>query len=273
MLQHVWLIPVGFLLGAYGTIIGAGGGFLLVPLLLFAYPEEAPDTVTSISLAVVFFNALSGTLAYSRQKRIDYRSGLIFSAATVPGAILGALSTNLFSRRLFDGMFGALMILATALLVLRPTKKAKPNPLGSSQYQRRVVTEANGTEHAFFYNLPLGIGISVVVGYISTLLGVGGGFIHVPALVHLLNFPVHIATATSQFILAVMALTGTGVHLLTGTFTHGFRRTLMLGIGVLVGAQMGAYFSERLRGDWIIRGLAAALGLVGLRLVWRALAL
>ncbi|TMA11893.1 MAG: sulfite exporter TauE/SafE family protein, partial [Deltaproteobacteria bacterium] len=93
MEQYLWLIPVGFVIGAYGTLIGAGGGFVLVPLLLLLYPEEKPEIITSISLAVVFFNALSGSMAYGRLKRIDYRSGIVFSVATIPGAILGALTT------------------------------------------------------------------------------------------------------------------------------------------------------------------------------------
>jgi hypothetical protein len=98
-------------------------------------------------------------------------------------------------------------------------------------------------------------------------LGIGGGIIHVPALVHILNFPVHIATATSHFILAIMALTGTGVHIFVGTFHHGIRRTIALAIGVLIGAQLGASLSNRVGGVWIIRGLAIALGLVGIRIL------
>ena len=69
-LEYLWLIPLGFVVGAYGTLIGAGGGFLLVPVLLLLYPRETPETITSISLAVVFFNALSGSIAYARMKRI-----------------------------------------------------------------------------------------------------------------------------------------------------------------------------------------------------------
>src|SRR5690554_3005168 len=75
----VWpgLVLVGLGVGVYGTIIGAGGGFLLVPLLLYLYPDLPPESVTALSLGVVFFNALSGTQAYARQRRIDYEAGLI----------------------------------------------------------------------------------------------------------------------------------------------------------------------------------------------------
>ena len=103
------------------------------------------------------------------------------------------------------------------------------------------------------------------------MLGVGGGFIHVPALSRLLNFPVHVATATSHFVLAVMALTGTIVHIFNGAFEHGVRRTAILAVGVLIGAQIGARLSNRIGGKSIIRGLALALVFVGLRLVWSEL--
>jgi uncharacterized membrane protein YfcA len=119
-LNYLWLLPLGFLVGAYGTLIGAGGGFLLVPILLLLYPQETPETITSISLAVVFFNALSGSFAYARLKRIEYRSGLIFSAATIPGAILGALTTAYVPRRFFDSIFGLLLLAVSVFLMINP---------------------------------------------------------------------------------------------------------------------------------------------------------
>jgi uncharacterized membrane protein YfcA len=105
-IEYWWLLPLGLLIGAFGTLIGAGGGFILVPILLLVYPNEKTEFVTSISLAVVFFNALSGSFAYARMKRVDYKSGIIFSIATIPGAILGALSTAYVPRRAFDLIFG-----------------------------------------------------------------------------------------------------------------------------------------------------------------------
>jgi hypothetical protein len=86
--------------------------------------------------------------------------------------------------------------------------------------------------------------------------------------VYLLGFPVHIATATSHFVLAVMAMAGTTVHILTGEFVHGLHRTVYLALGVLVGAQVGAHLSNRIRGSFIIRSLALALGGVGLRILY-----
>jgi uncharacterized protein len=270
---YLWLLPLGFVIGAYGTLIGAGGGFVLVPLLLLLYPKEAPEIITSISLAVVFFNAVSGSVAYARMKRIDYKSGIIFSIATIPGAILGAFTTAYFERRRFDLVFGILMIMAAVYLVIYPGEEpeASAGLLQSSNFKSsRSLVDSSGSGYSFSYNSLLGSGLSLFVGYLSSLLGVGGGFIHVPILVRLLNFPVHIATATSHFVLAVMALTGSVVHIAMGTFSHGLRRTIVLAIGVIVGAQLGANLSRRIHGDWIIRGLAFALALVGIRILFLA---
>jgi uncharacterized membrane protein YfcA len=131
----------------------------------------------------------------------------------------------------------------------------------------REIVDAEGVRYRYGYNPVVGIVLSVFVGFVSSLLGVGGGFIHVPALSRLLNFPVHIATATSHFVLAVMALTGTLVHVVNGVFVHGLRRTALLTVGVIFGAQIGARLSNRVGGKMIIRGLAVALLFVGVRLI------
>jgi uncharacterized protein len=101
---------MGLLAGAYGALIGAGGGFILAPALLMLFPNEPSEIVTRISLTAVFFNALSGAVAYAHSKRIDYKIELIFSLATMPGAVLGALATTAVSREWFDLLLGFLLL-------------------------------------------------------------------------------------------------------------------------------------------------------------------
>ncbi len=268
--QFIWLLPLGFAVGTIGTIIGAGGGFILIPVLLLLYPDKSPETITSISLAMVFFNALSGSFAYARMKRIDYKSGLIFAAATLPGSILGAVTTSLIPRTVFNGIFGILMLAASVFLILKPkNKKSSPDTDAENHMIRitRSLTDIDGVTHVFSYNPALGIVISLLVGYIASLLGIGGGIIHVPVLVHLLDFPIRIATATSQFTLAIMSFSGSVVHFASGILSRGIIQIIFLSAGALLGAQFGARLSNRLRGVWIIRGLAIALGLAGIRIL------
>jgi hypothetical protein len=264
--SYFWLIGVGFATGGYGTLIGAGGGFVLMPLLLLLYPADSPHTLTAISLAVVFFNAASGAQAYAMIKRIDYRAGLLFASTTVPGAVAGALMTSLIPRPVFDLVFGALMVAVAIVLSLRP----RSSPDGSRSPARgiqRHLTDADGTEFCYAFNPWLGMALSLGVGCLSSLLGIGGGIIHVPILTHVLGFPVHVATATSHFLLAIMAFAGSMVHIVDGAFARGVHRTISLALGALVGAQIGARVSTRVRGVWIIRSLALALGVLGVRVM------
>ena len=266
--EYLELIALGFAVGLYGTLIGAGGGFILMPLLLLMHPHARPEQLTAISLAVVFFNALAGSESYAMMRRIDYKSGLMFAAATIPGAVIGALNTHAVPRNLFNGIFGVVLLAAGVFLFLRPA--IKPNDTKSHPHHPDVcrhITSANGETFDYNFNPLVGIGISFVVGYASSFLGIGGGIIHVPALIYLLDFPVHIATATSHFILAIMALTGTLVHIGTGSLIEGAPYTLSLSIGALLGAPIGAALSNRIHSSWIIRSLGLALGLVAIRIL------
>ncbi|ATW27513.1 sulfite exporter TauE/SafE family protein [Candidatus Formimonas warabiya] len=267
MLASILQILLGFAVGTFGTLIGAGGGFILVPVLLLLYPENDPNIITSISLAVVFFNALSGSFAYGRMKKIDYKSGLIFSAASLPGSILGAYATSFIPRHIFDGIFGVLLVALAAFLLTKKTPAdGEKDNLDQSNNITRIITDGDGTSYTFSYSLTTGIMVSFLVGCFSSLLGIGGGIIHVPALVNLLNFPVHIATATSHFVLCITAFSGSMVHLFSGTLIAGIHQILFLSIGVLVGAQLGARLSKKIHSHIIMKSLAIALALVGIRI-------
>ncbi len=264
----VWpgLTILGVVVGAYGTMIGAGGGFVLVPLLLFLYPNQHPQLLTSISLAVVFFNVLSGSAAYARQKRVDFVAGNVFALASIPGAIAGALVVGYVPRRTFDVIFAVMLLAVSSFLVLRPAAQVVQRRSRRGLIEREL-TDAEGFTYRYSYNVYLGALLSALVGFLSGLLGTGGGVIHVPIMVQILLFPAHIATATSHYVLTISSLTGTGVHVLHGDLVGGYARTAALGVGVLVGAQIGARLSRYLEGSHLIRLLAIAMALVAVRLL------
>lgn len=264
------LIPLGFAVGAYGTLVGAGGGFVLVPALLIIYPDEDPASITSISLAVVFFNAVSGSIAYARQHRIDYRSGLLFAAAGLPGAIAGAFLVDAVPRRLFDLIFGlTLLTIAAYTLWSVGRPQILRTPLQGRGIVRRVMPGASeGETFRYAYRGWHGVVIMAGIGFISSLLGIGGGVISVPAMITVLRFPVHVAVATSQFVLAFMAGEGSLVHIANGELAgENVLRALLIAAGAIPGAQVGALLSRRLRGPVVARLLVLALVVVGIRLL------
>ncbi|MBE3135671.1 MAG: sulfite exporter TauE/SafE family protein [Acidobacteria bacterium] len=280
MLATLLYIPVGFLVAVYGTIIGAGGGFILVPLLMFLFPSDAPSMITAASLAVIFVNSTSGTIAYARMKRISYKTGILFALATIPGAVLGSYLTGFIPKRMFGAAFGGLLLVVAAFLSItrgssRRTKDAT-RQRGSTAPRHRsplvdTVVDSEGTSYPLSYNIWLGMGLSLLIGVISSLAGIGGGLIHVPVLTYLFGFPVHIATATSHFVLVFTSLAGVVMHLIDGTWPVHPLRDLCLAVGVIGGAQLGAVIARKVSSRWIVLGLAIALGLVGVRLIIGAL--
>jgi uncharacterized membrane protein YfcA len=274
-MSDLWFLPIGAALGAFGTLIGAGGGFLLVPLLVLLFPQDTPAMITGASLAVVFFNAASGTAAYARMRRISYRTGVLFAAATIPGALLGSYLTRFLGRKEFDLLFGILLLaLAVFTAVRRSGRKGGSSTVSAAPLRRRIVdtvVDREGGTHSLSFNVPLGMALSLLIGVFSSFVGIGGGIIHVPLLASVFGFPMHVATATSHFILVFTSLAGVAIHVLDGTWPAHLGRDLCLAAGVAVGAQVGALFSSRLKASAISIAIAGALSLVGLRLILGAL--
>ncbi len=267
----ILLIITGFIIGTFGTLIGAGGGFILVPLLLITAKDMPPEIITAISIAVVAANAISGSVAYSKSKRIDYKAGILFALFTIPGSIAGVFVTKYIPLHTFNIVFGVLLIILALYLFFKPQKEVSAATAGnlSSHIKSHTLTDSEGNIFSYSYNQTYGIIISVVVGFISPLLGIGGGIIHVPAMVEWLGFPVFIATATSHFILAVMSTVSVIVHISEGSYNDPYvlKMVACLCIGVIPGAQLGAYISHRINTRLIIKILAACLLLVGLRIL------
>jgi uncharacterized membrane protein YfcA len=254
--MYIALALLGIAVGCFGTLIGAGGAFLLAPILVLLYPNDSAATIASISLAVVFCNALSGTIAYTRQRRTDVRAGLWFSATAIPGAVVGATAVRYIPREIFELILGVVLIAAAIFLLFARRPPDAPATSGRDRLGPRVA-----------YPRAIGLTLSFFVGFVSGLLGIGGGIIHVLALVHALGFPVHVATATSHFVLATTAGAGTITHIATGAFHEGWRRAIALALGAVIGAQLGAIWARHARSAFILRGLAIALILVGARIV------
>ncbi len=158
-LAYLSLISLGFIISAYGTIVGAAGGFLYVPILLMLYPKEHHSILTAIALAVNFFTAFSGLTSYIRQKRIDYKSGWLFAAATIPGAILGVITTTLVQRRHFEGIFSVFLIGLALFMFFRPKSDTPATGEGQPAASRGgtyVTKTMDGITFEYHYNRTLG---------------------------------------------------------------------------------------------------------------------
>lgn len=239
---------VGFLAGL-GTglvlsMLGAGGSVFIVPVLV--YLVHAPmSEATGTSLAIVGTAALVAAVGHVRQDAVHRRVAVPFGAAAMLGAAGGSALHGLASERTHTLLFAAILFVAAGQMIFG-------RPAEHGRRELRV--------HGL---LPLGAAIGALSGFI----GVGGGFLIVPALSIGARLPVRLAIGTSLVVVAASSLTGAAVHLAQGRLTPGVLGTV--GLGAVLGAFAGAPLSGKLPDRPLRLGFATLAAAVGAFMVWK----
>ncbi len=159
MIDQLWLILLGFAAGILGSMIGLGGGIIVVPVLTFlGFP---PTAAASNSLFAALSNAIASTISYSRQKRIEYSLGLKLGLLTIPGTVLGAVISTDVTPGIFKMLFGLVLIASAVYIFLRKKIETKEKTLSKQM-------------------MVFAVGASFFAGIISSFFGIGGGIIFVP---------------------------------------------------------------------------------------------
>jgi hypothetical protein len=260
MLQFVLMSFFAFFVGILSSMIGVGGGFMVVPMLNMVFGFSMRLAVGT-SLVMVVFTAFSSTFAYVRQKRIDYRLGLVMAVGSVPGALLGSSVVKLLPDKTLGAIFGIFLVAVALRMFLgseTARKKSGPRRWG---WARRI-RDAEGEIFEYEVNVVASILLSVLAGFASGLLGVGGGAVAVPVMVLVLTMPMHLAVATSMFMMIFTSVTGAANHILQGNAV--FEAALMLALGIVVGTQVGAHIARRLEVKMLQRIFAIFLVLFGI---------
>ena len=273
-MDWLWFIALGLGTGTYGVIVGAGGGFIIVPILLIFFDFE-PEIAAGTSLALVAINSLSASIAYRRAGLVDRRSGFLFAAAAVPGSVLAPLALAAVAGNAFRIIFGALLVGLAIHTALRPARPeaarrqvttARPTWM---QVRTRHIEAGTGEVFDYRFSETLVVVTNFVLGFVSSFFGTGGGFLRTPLLVTLFDFPVRVAVATSIFALAFYSTAGAATHAGLG-HVDWYPTFVWIGLGLIVGGQIGARIATHLRGDWIIRLLILVLCVLGIRLIIQA---
>ncbi len=220
MIDQLWLIPLGFVAGILGSMLGLGGGIIIVPVLTFlGFP---PTVAASNSLFAAFSNSVASTISYSKQKRIEYSLGLKLGLLAIPGTILGAIISTDVAPDIFKILFGFILIASSVYIFL------------SKQIESREKTISK--QLIIFI-----IGASFFAGIISSFFGIGGGIIFVPLMVVGMGMSMKRAAPTSQLILLFASLSGIIVHSVLGH--PDFLQSGFLAIGSFFGGLVGAKLS------------------------------
>ncbi|MCE9583844.1 MAG: sulfite exporter TauE/SafE family protein [Planctomycetes bacterium] len=251
-MKELVLLLTGFGIGMMGTLLGLGGGFIIVPILLYFYRFQVPRAVGTSHL-VISLNAFSGALAYDRQRKIDYRIAMIMAATAIPAALTASLLVHKLGSPWFRVAFACILSIGAFYILKRQDILE-----GDHAVQR-----PNSLRNAMI--------ASTISGFAAGILGVGGGIFHVPILCILLGLPIHRATATSHFILLLSSMVAAASLALQGDID--LRIGMWMGTGVIVGAQAGAYFSPKIKDSLLKKGFAVAVIVVAIRMFWDGISL
>jgi uncharacterized membrane protein YfcA len=264
-LEIIYGVGAGLLAGFAGSMLGLGGGFIMVPVLHIGFGLEMEFAVGT-SLAIMIFTAASSAAGYWRQGRIDTRLARFLVITAIPGVVCGALIADAVDRTTLKIIFGAALSLAAVRMVTG--KKA----LASHGFKKHVlpcrIVDREGTVFEYNVNLVLTMIFAGVAGLSAGLLGIGGGIINVPVLTFA-GLPIHLAVATSCFIIIFNAITGAVSHAFLANINYGLAAAIVP--GAIIGAQLGAMAGKRVKPDKLRLILGIALLLLALRMIAKAL--
>jgi uncharacterized membrane protein YfcA len=270
MTQTILLVAVGFVGGAFGSMVGLGGGVFIVPALALFLRVPIHQAIAASLMAVVA-TSTTAAVAYLRDDLTNVRLGMTLETMTVSGALAGGLVGAMLSREVLSAVFGSVMVVVSGYLLVRSRTGAgvvevvgDPGTLGA-RYQDKNLGK---TVTYRVRRLPVGMAASLVAGLVSGLLGVGGGFLKVPVMVLAMRVPVRAAVSTSSFMIGVTACTGAVVYLARGLVDPV--TTVPVVLGVVAGAYLGSRAAQRVKSSVLTIMLAVVLFVLAAQMILAA---
>ncbi len=281
---YIALFGAGLVSGAVSPTFGIGGGLLNVPILLLGFSyllgSDPGSTATATSLGVILFTALSGSISYIRERRIDFRIALTFMIFAIPGAVSGGLFSNWLKEQnyetdVFQIIFACTMIviaiykITTIFLQRRKKKKdliseddecmelecdeeQQNKPLWKQTVLYRDFEDKRGIKFTYKAKLIPGIFIASVGGFIGATLGLGGGIIYVPILTMALGIPAAIATATSTFTILFATPFAVGIRSIDNIIRWDI--VFCMAAGTVITANIVPRFLHKIKSEFILTG-------------------
>jgi uncharacterized membrane protein YfcA len=235
MVAGLLMLAGGMAAGVFGSLLGLGGGVLIVPLLTLGFGLPLREAV-AVSLVSVIVTSSAAAGVYLQRHVANLRLGMVLELFTASGALVGGLIAFALDEQLLAGLFAALLIYVAITMIRRPAQKAadqtdvRPPPEG-------FVGTLSGPGYTL-HDLPGGMVGSTLAGVVSALLGVGGGIVKVPSMHLIMGVPLRTATATSNLMIGITATAGAVIYLLRGEIDPYVAGPVAL--GVFLGASLGS---------------------------------
>lgn len=272
------LLAMGAAVGFLSGMFGVGGGFLITPLLIFYNIPPAIAVATGANQVIA--SSFSGALAHFKRGTLDFKLGTVLLGGGIVGSTVGIYvfsllrdlgQLDLFISLLYVvllGSVGGLMLVESINAIRLSRGTATPATLkkpGQHNWIHRLPLKMRFRASKLFVSVIPVVGLGAGIGFLSSIMGVGGGFIMVPALIYLLKVPTNVVVGTSLFQIIFVAAYTTIVHASTNQ-TVDVVLAFVLMVGGVAGAQYGAKAGQKLRGEQLRALLAILVLAVALRL-------
>jgi uncharacterized protein len=250
------LFGAAFIASVFGSMVGLGGGFILVPILRL-FLGFSPAYAAGTSLVLIVANSASGAFTYLLHRRVHLKIGVLIALGGLPGSVLGAIASFHMPAKLFDVILAAILVAVAVDMAWNARRRV----------QHRVEHERVASIKGMSYRAAIALGF--VVGIFSSLFGLGGGIVLVPSFFYFSELPAHSISATSHFAILLTSPAGLITHILQHDVVG--RDVVPLVAGGLLGGPIGARLSLRLRSPQLLIVVAVALVVAAITLVWRQL--
>jgi hypothetical protein len=266
------IFVAGAVAGSLGALLGLGGGIFLVPFLNLVL--RFPITVAAaISLTTVIATSSSVSAGRAGKQLINMRLGMLLEVATAGGSLLGGVTAQMIAQSTLQKLFGIISAIVAVIMLSRLQRRnvildpsADPGVLGGRYFE----DESGGTVTYRVKRLPVALVASFVAGNLSSLLGIGGGFIKVPVLNAWCGVPMRAAAATSAFMIGVTATAGAVIYYGRGQLVPSLAAAAVL--GVQLGSWTGMRFGQRASALWLKLLMAIVLFLISVLMFMRGVA-
>ncbi len=271
------ILSVGAFLGLIMGLVGVGGGFLLTPIMMFL-GIPPPVAVASVANQLVA-PSVSGVLSHWKKSNVDFKMGTVLLLGGVVGSSIGVLLFNFLGKIgqldfvikssyvIFLTLIGTLMFSESLRLTLRTRRgKVSRGKLHQHNWLHGLPFKIRFRKSKLYISILLPILIGIVVGILAALMGIGGGFIIVPAMIYLLGMPTSLVVGTSLFQIIFVAANTTILQASQNQTVDIVLATILL-LGSVVGVQVGSRFTNILKGEYLRLILSSIIILVSLKLL------
>ncbi len=244
-MEFLLITICGILVSAFGTVVGFGGGVFMIPILVIFFHVPIKFAISSVLLALLPGSLISSVFN-AKQKKIDYKGGIILEVPTIIGTILGSYLTAVLPTFIIEIIF-ALFISLVGIYNIYTSHSDEQKHKKSIFYKlNKIGPGIERNSHFGIYRMSylLTLVFGLIAGMLAGLLGIGGGFLKTPIMVNVFNIPPFVASATALFMIVFTSATGSASHYILGNLY--FTNALPVVIGFIFGAFIGNSINVRI---------------------------